>query len=224
MEIDLKKLSEPFPYEDIEWRISRSGLKENKPWGKVLAYVTARAIQERLDDVCGPENWQNQFTDGPQGGVLCGISIFYNDRWITKWNGSDNTNIEAVKGGLSGAEKRAGAEWGIGRYLYNLDEGWANFNNNGKHSAKIENKYYKWDAPELQSWSLPGGSGKPGIKPPNKTPPFDHAQAVISTNALLKKLKCDEKYIADIREQYSRAKSREDFTALQKTIKEECGG
>ncbi|MGH7576528.1 MAG: Rad52/Rad22 family DNA repair protein [Longimicrobiales bacterium] len=34
--------------------------------------------------------------------------------------------MESVKGGLSAATKRAAVEWGIGRYLYGIEEGWAN--------------------------------------------------------------------------------------------------
>ena len=41
-----KDLNEPFPVEDIEWRIQQSGDKNGKPWAMVLAYVTNRAIME----------------------------------------------------------------------------------------------------------------------------------------------------------------------------------
>ena len=213
--MDLKQLREPFPQNDIEWRIGSSGIKENKPWGMCLAYVTARAIQDRLDDVCGAENWQNDFKEAPQGGVLCGISIWVNDKWVTKWNGSDNTNIEAVKGGLSGAEKRAGAEWGIGRYLYNLESGWATFHNGGKHSAKIDNKYYKWDAPDLPLWALPKGSKQPE----KKAPAFNRIEAIKNIDDLMKDM--DDIYQADIQLSYGKCKTRKDFTVLYKQVKGE---
>ena len=118
-----KALQAPFPDSDIEWRAQRSGIKNGKGWAVLLAYVTNRAIQERLDDAVGIENWKNEYLPAPDGGVMCGISIRFdsNDEWITKWDGAENTNVEAVKGGLSGAMKRAAVQWGIGRYLYNLD-------------------------------------------------------------------------------------------------------
>ncbi|WP_263317101.1 Rad52/Rad22 family DNA repair protein, partial [Enterobacter hormaechei] len=59
------------------------------------------------------------------GGVECGISIKVEGEWITKWDAAENTQVEAVKGGRSGAMKRAAVQWGIGRYLYNLEEGFA---------------------------------------------------------------------------------------------------
>ena len=171
--MNLKDLAKPFNPDDIEWRISRGGVRDGKPWGKVLAYVTARAIFNRLDEVCGIENWENQYKPAPLGGVLCGISVYIDDRWVLKWDGSDNTNIEAIKGGLSSAMKRAGSVWGIGRYLYNLDEGWADFNDNGKYNAKIKGNdgkehWYKWNPPQLPSWALPEGFESEPKKPEPK--------------------------------------------------------
>ena len=69
------KLRLPFSAEDIEWRVQRSGMKDGRPWAMVLAYVTNRAIQDRLDYVLGAENWRNQFEAGPDGGIVCGLSI-----------------------------------------------------------------------------------------------------------------------------------------------------
>ena len=94
----LNDLKTPFPAEDIEWRIQQSGMKNNRPWGMCLAYVTNRAIMERLDDVCGASRWRNEFIKAPEGGVLCGISILmgagegFDAEWVTKWDGAENTN------------------------------------------------------------------------------------------------------------------------------------
>ena len=156
---DLKKLAEPFPAADIEWRVQQAGQKGDRVWAKVLAYVTNRAIQDRLDDVCGPENWRNEFTAGPGGGVLCGLSIFVGDGWVTKWDGAENTEFEAVKGGLSGAMKRAAVQWGIGRYLYKIEANWANIHDGGAHyqPKDKQGKYpaFKWDPPDLNAGKAP---------------------------------------------------------------------
>ena len=128
-EIDLTKLADPFPLEDIEWRVSRSGRGGNGIFCMTLAYITARAIQKRLDDVCGPENWRNEeprmLDVNGKTAFAVGISIRIGEEWVTKWDVADPTNIEPAKGGFSGAMKRAGAHWGIGRYLYYLDETFA---------------------------------------------------------------------------------------------------
>lgn len=160
---DLNKLKEPFPVDDIEWRIQKSGIgqKTKKPYALVLAYLTNRAIQERLDAVVGPENWQNDYRPAPNGGgVLCGIGIHIDSGWVWKWDGSENTQFEAVKGGLSASMKRAAVQWGIGRYLYNLEAGFAIFDEHGKYKDKIENEWYRWNPPALPSWAIPGPSLK----------------------------------------------------------------
>lgn len=166
--MEFKKLSEPFAPYDIEWRIQSSGTdRSGRPWGMCLAYVTNRAIMDRLDSVCGPGNWKNEFKPGPEGGVMCGISIRIGpDEWVTKWDGAENTDIEAVKGGLSSAMKRAAVHWGIGRYLYNLTTGWARFCEDGQYSAKIDGVLRKWSPPDLPPWALPGGKGEPFDRAP----------------------------------------------------------
>lgn len=158
--MDLSKLKDFFEPSDIEWRLQQCGkTKEGKIWGMALAYVTNRAIMNRLDEVCGPENWKNEFKAAPDGGILCGISIKVGDEWVTKWDGAENTDIEAVKGGLSGAMKRAAVQWGIGRYLYKLEESWINANENGAYRGKTKDgTTFQWDAPKLPAWALPKGS------------------------------------------------------------------
>ena len=160
--MNLKDLKKPFPTDDLEWRIQRSGFgkKSGKPFAMVICYITNRAIQDRLDSVCCPENWKNEFKPGPAGRVICGISIRIEDEWITKWDGAENTQFEAVKGGLSDAMKRASVHWGIGRYLYRLEVDWAQFDENGKYKDKIEDKtngrqeWHRWNPPPLPSWAM----------------------------------------------------------------------
>lgn len=161
----MEKLAEPFPPEDVEWRIGRAGKNNRGIWAKVLAYITNRAIMERLDDVFGPQNWKNDYREGPSGGVLCGIAIRVEDEWVWKWDGAENTEIESVKGGLSGAMKRAAVQWGVGRYLYNLDEGWADVHDDGERYGRLPKDQggdsFHWDPPALPEWAKPGGKGRP---------------------------------------------------------------
>ena len=172
MEMTLKDLSKPFKEADIEWRIQSSGEKNGKPWARVLAYITNRAIMDRLDEVCGPENWKNEYKDAPGGGILCGLSIRSGVvEWVTKWDGAEQTDIEAVKGGLSGAMKRAGVHWGIGRYLYDLEAGFANIHGKGRYSDKDKKgNYFKWDPPKLPSWALPDGASASKPETPEPEP------------------------------------------------------
>lgn len=162
--MDLARLTEPFPAEDIEWRVSRSGVGSNGIFCLVLAYITARAIQKRLDDVCGPENWrveEPRMIDVGKPAFAVGISIRIGDEWVTKWDCAEPTNIEPAKGGFSGAMKRAGAQWGIGRYLYRLDETFADVQerSGGRRwnyaKDKSSGQVYYWKTPDLPGWALP---------------------------------------------------------------------
>lgn len=167
MNFVLDDLKKPFPASDIEWRVQSAGEKDGKPWAKVLAYVDNRAIMDRLDAVVGPENWKNEYKEWIGGSVLCGLSIKIDGEWITKWDGAEQTDIEAVKGGLSGAMKRAAVQWGIGRYLYNLEAGFAIIDEKGKHyqaGKKDSYKAFRWNEPSLPKWALPEGGSKESIE------------------------------------------------------------
>ncbi len=159
--MDLQKLAEPFDPSDIEWRIGQAGKgKSGKMYAKVLAYLTSRAVMQRLDDVCSPLDWKNEFSPGPSGGIVCCLSIWDEEKqeWIGKCDGADNTDIEAVKGGLSDSLKRAGVLWGIGRYLYNLGETFAECSetkNPGWNYAKSKDGMFWWKTPSLPAWALP---------------------------------------------------------------------
>jgi len=156
----MEMLRRPFDAKDIEWRIQQSGEKNSKIWAMCLAYVTNRAIMDRLDEVFGLGGWKNEFKPTPSmNGTMCGLSFKSDGEWVTKWDGADNTDIEATKGGLSSSMKRAGVQLRIGRYLYHLEAGWANIvegNVQGAKSAKTkQGTWFKWLPPELPNFALP---------------------------------------------------------------------
>lgn len=179
--IDLKRLQAPFPADDIEWRAQRSGIKNGSGWVSAIAYINNRAVQDRLDDVVGPENWKDEYDTSPVGGVLCGISIRINGEWVTKWDGADKTDIEPIKGGLSNSEKRAAVKWGIGRYLYKLEAKYVKVLNDGDIQIKIW-EYGKdkrkdppkivgyWSPPKLPDWALPIAVSSSNTDTPLKAP------------------------------------------------------
>lgn len=129
-------LIKPFAPEDLEWRLQQAF--EDKMRGIAVPYVTNRAIQNRLDEAVGPENWYNDYKPwhgaGKKESQLCGIAIYYEGRgFITKWDGAEDSDIEPVKGGLSDSMKRAAVQWGIGRVLYSLnDTVWVSIEKKGK--------------------------------------------------------------------------------------------
>ena len=128
-------LAKPFAPEDLEWRLQNT--IEEKMRGMAVPYVTNRAIQNRLDEVCGPENWYNEFkpwhSNGKKDAQLCGIAIYFEGKgFITKWDGAEDSDVEPIKGGLSDSMKRAAYQWGIGRVLYSLDTVWVDIERRGK--------------------------------------------------------------------------------------------
>jgi len=173
---DLKKLAEPFPESDTEWRIGQSGTKgDGTVWARVLAYVTARAVMSRLDDVCGPAGWQVEYQFIGERGVTCRIGILVDGVWVWKQDGAEMTDIESFKGGISGAFKRAGSAWGIGRYLYQLESGWAHTSpkeQDGHEWAQTKDKkVFYWAPPALPAWALPKGTPVVGTGGPKSVAP-----------------------------------------------------
>lgn len=165
----LADLRAPFEPEDVKWRIQTAGMSGGgNPWAMIVPYITSRAIHQRLDEVF-PLAWENAHKPTPDGkGWLCGITVYVGDRPITRWDGAEFTNIEALKGALSGSMKRAGVLFGIGAYLYRLDKTiWAdctvcdsernasgNFQwvtpKNGGAKFGLD-----WKAPQLPAWAIP---------------------------------------------------------------------
>lgn len=151
--MNLKRLTDKFPASKIEFRIGATN--QDKTKGIALAYVTNRAIQERLDEVCGADNWCNVFREWKGNHQLCGISIKIDGEWVTKWDGAEDTKTEPIKGGLSASMKRAAAQWGIGRYLYDVPNVWADIVKSGS-SYKFETQ------PKLPKAFLPDGDDGSG--------------------------------------------------------------
>lgn len=131
----------PFPAELIKWRVGST--TQDKSRGLALAYIDARDVMVRFDEAVGPENWQSKLIPTP-GGMICEIGIKIQDYWVWKSNSAEDTNIEAIKGAGSDAFKRAAVLWGVGRYLYYLDNIWVD----------LENKKIK-NPPKLPEWALP---------------------------------------------------------------------
>jgi hypothetical protein len=161
--MDLEKLKEPFKPEEVEFRLAQCGESGKQIWAMCLAYIQARAIQDRLDQVCSPENWRVSYefirSETTIEGVICNLSIKVGNEWITKQDGAETTDIESFKGGISSALKRAGSAWGMGRYLYNLEAAFARIVEKGTPGAQFgktkNGTQFYWLPPELPQWALP---------------------------------------------------------------------
>lgn len=162
---DLARLAEPFAPAELEWRVG-SVAKSGKS-AQLLVYITARAAMDRLDEVVGPERWEATYKTGASGGLICTVSVLCEMpdgswRWVAKEDGAENTQVEAVKGGMSDAFKRAAVKWGVGRYLYRMPSTWQEvrqgYLSNGVDGCNIvQNRQHIGHclAPKLPAWALP---------------------------------------------------------------------
>lgn len=132
--MNLQNLHAPFPPNEIEWRVGST--KADKSSGLALAYLTARHVMERLDEVCGAENWQDRYEFHGKR-TICYLSIRVGEEWVTKADGAGDSDVEAEKGAISDALKRAAVKWGVGRYLYSLGNTWVDVEPAGK-SVRIK--------------------------------------------------------------------------------------
>lgn len=137
-------LSGPFPSEAIDWRLGSTNGDKTK--GMALAYIDARAVMDRLDCMCGPDGWQCSYST-VNATAVCNLGIrMPNGEWLWKSDGAGQTDVEAEKGALSDALKRAGVRWGIGRYLYDLASPWVEIEPMGKSFRIKADERKKLDA------------------------------------------------------------------------------
>lgn len=121
----LRDLHRPFPGDAIHWRAQMvTKARGDGHAALALAYLDARDVMDRLDQICTPAFWQSEHYDAGGGKLGCRLGLYINDQWVWKSDGAGDTDVEAEKGAFSGALKRAGVQWGIGRYLYDLGNVW----------------------------------------------------------------------------------------------------
>ncbi len=169
---ELKMLAAEFDKADIHWRaqsLTRDGKK-----ALALAYLDARNVMDRLDQICGMENWQDRY-EVHGNKTICYISIKIGDEWVTKSDGAGDTKVEAEKGSISDAFKRAAVKWGIGRYLYSLDAVWCPCETYERNGKQVFPKFT--DDP----WNFVRGSSKPAAKskPPSKANSRDKYDSLV---------------------------------------------
>lgn len=156
----LAALKRPFAESEIEWRIGRAGKSDKGPWAMVLAYVDGRAVMDRLDEVFGVCGWSHTIREIALGDAVGVVSRLEAGGAVHE-DVAECSDIEALKGAASGSLKRVAVHLGIGRYLYDLEEGWAKISPNGKHLHSAKDKKsnevltFRWDPPTLPAWALP---------------------------------------------------------------------
>jgi len=113
--VDKERLAAEMPY---KWRVQ--SFSKYKPEATCVAYIDSRQVMDRLDEVAGIESWQRDHKE-IHGNLYAGIGIFCQEiGWVWKWDCGVESKTEKEKGESSDSFKRAGVNWGIGRFLYEL--------------------------------------------------------------------------------------------------------
>lgn len=148
-------LTAPFGVNEV--RFKPQSVKGNR--ALAIAYIDARLVMDRLDDVLGVENWMDEYEILNDGSVMCRLKLKLNGEWVTKSDvGSPSEQPDGgdrLKAAFSDALKRAAIKFGIGRYLYRLPAVWCDYDPQKKQFTQ---------QPQLPHWALPA-------KQPKKQPP-----------------------------------------------------
>lgn len=126
------------PFDQREVRFKPCVVSGNRALAQ--AYVDARVIEDRLDDVMGVENWHDGYDFLPDGSVVCSLSLRFGDEWITKTDvggpSEQPDGGDRVKAAVSDALKRAAVKFGVGRYLYRIPGQWLDYDPKRKQFLK----------------------------------------------------------------------------------------
>ena len=154
----IRKLSEPFPVEQIEFRVGATFTRDGQTNGLALAYAETRAYQDRLDKVFGPGNWSTEIrliSDTVAVSTL--IVRFPDGNEVTRQATGEDTDVMSVE---ARAFKRACSSLGIGRYLYSVPSPWAPVTKRGKASVFDDDTQERLRA-GLRKWMNANGVSQP---------------------------------------------------------------
>lgn len=165
-EVELLSRALAAPFDPAEVKFKPAVVSGNR--AMALAYVDARVIQDRLDDVLGVMGWQDSYRVLPDGSVMCRLRIRLGEQWITKVDVGGQSEQpdggDRTKAAFSDALKRAAVKFGIGRYLYRLPALWVDYDSKKRQFVR---------PPSLPASALPpkAPQPRPVEKPREETRP-----------------------------------------------------
>ena len=165
-EIDWAKLREPIPLDGLQF--FPGATNQDKTQGLVLAYIDATFAADRLDEACGPENWDLASEEVREGDkVICVRRTLRlqvaPDKWVGRADyGYPNTDDDAepLKSMASDGLKRCLWLWGGGRELRHAPQLW--------HPLVGEGKYKRFAAGVREAYAKAAEGG--ATEPPAPAP------------------------------------------------------
>lgn len=126
------------PFDPGEVRFKPGAVSGNR--ALALAYVDARVIQDRLDEVLGVMGWQDDYKFLEDGSVVCRLRLRIGGEWITKVDvggpSEQPDEGDRRKAAVSDALKRAAVKFGVGRYLYRLPGQWVDYDSHKRQFVR----------------------------------------------------------------------------------------
>jgi hypothetical protein len=164
-----ERLSAPFPPEVVQWRPGQT--TKDKKKAQALAYIDARDVQNRLDDVLG-FGWESEHFEVGSDHVCCRITITLpSGQKVSRTDGCWVGNVDVApnrdgkveskdedradreaKWALSDAMKRAAVKFGVGKYLYDMPSPWVEIDQFSKIEDKEKPKLAGLAAAPFNKW------------------------------------------------------------------------
>lgn len=175
-----------------QWRVQ--SYSKTKPIATVMSYIDQRDLMDVLDSYC-EYGWEKDYKE-ISGNVYCMIGVKMPDG-TTHWRSDCGVESQAdkEKGQASDAAKRAGVNWGVGRFLYDKPIQYVPTNGIKADADKIDGqKVYKRfpfcvDAQGKQIWDLTAhiNNQNPNAPKAPETPPvvIDYKQKLTEAKDLV---------------------------------------
>ncbi len=162
----LEALSKPFDPREVEVKIQ--AVSRDRTRAQVVAYVDARTVLDRLDEVVGPTGWSDSYevltngTDG-EGRRLVEVKCTLTVLGVSK---EDVGEGDSLKAAFSDALKRAAVKFGVGRYLYRLPKVWADLDERGniKDPEAVKRALLGGETDDTPPWEDKPKRAKPADK------------------------------------------------------------
>lgn len=167
------QLAEPFDPSQIKWRVTHTTHDSSR--GAVIAFADPRAYTDRLNQLFTPSGWTRNYDVTTVSAVsrqkrdkiiqtgkvlvTCTLTIARlgthsgsGEQWADEQNAMTAAEAQAFK--------RASSCFGLGRYLYDLQETWVPLDGQGKPTR----------LPALPDWALPKANSAIGKANPARGP------------------------------------------------------
>jgi hypothetical protein len=139
------RLAEPFDPSEVRWK--PAAVSGNR--ALAIAFIDARTVMQRLDDVLGVTGWADAYRFLPDGSCVCKLSCCVAGHWLSKMDVGGPSEQEDEgdrrKAAASDAIKRAAVQWGVARYLYRIPRTWVD----------SDPKTKQLTPPVLPAWARP---------------------------------------------------------------------